>query len=455
MIPSTPAFDAARNIAYQEPVWVFALPTLGLTYTMRKGQAGLSSAATWMQVPTGVTQSIDNLNGKTTIGSLSVTMVDVGRTLLPLFASTNWYGAAAQILLGFAGLTYPTDYITMFAGIVESVVPTDDHTGWVFTVVDKNRILKDQIYTVGDVGANPVSSTNPRTLDGNPLALALALLETELAIPAGDIDTAAIAALQTGRFSTTRMLFSLTKAQDAATFLEQELLRPHGLYHFVRYDGRISIGDMLAPPIPVPIAFAFGDSNTLGTPAFDQKTIYNWVEFQLDYDGSNYLDIEEFTDAASITKYGLQQQLSITSQGMRTNLQGASRAGITARRIFQRYANGPTTMVKLTAPSLQACIVEVGDYVTVTNRLLENMAAGTLGWTNRVCQVMNVQPAWSSGKITFSLLDVTPMLRPAFQYAPDTVPSWPTATTPQRQEYMFMANSSSEQSDGTAAAGVF
>ncbi len=455
MIPTTANFDMYRNSTSQAPVFVLTMPGLGLTYAMKAGQPGLTPTNTYMKVPIGLTQKIEDLQGKATIGSLTVEIVDVNRTLLALFSSKQWYGAAASLQLGFAGLAYPTDYITLFSGVVETVVPTADHAGWTFTLQDKNRVLKTNVYRTGDDGATPTSKKNPKTLDGNPLALVLDLLENQLAIPAGSIDTGSISSLQNGRLSCTRMLFNLTKAVDSMTFLEQELLRPNGLFHFVRYDGRIAIGDMLAPPTPLTLAFAFTDSNIQGIPSFSQKTIYNWVEFQLDYDGSRYLDTEDFIHTVSVDRYGLQQQLSIPSQGLRTNLQGASRAGITARRIFQRYGGGPATLVSLKSTSLQACIVEVGDYVSVTHRLLENLDTGTLGWSNRICQVMQVQPKYDSGTITFQLTDVTDTLRAGYQLAPDTVPSWPTATAAQRQQYMFEANASSQQSDGTSAAGVF
>lgn len=455
MISTTAAFDAKSNASPQFPVIVLSLPGLSLTYTMRN-EAAVNATATWMKVPTGVTQKIEDLQGKASIGTLQVEIVDVGRALLQKFATTTWYGQTANLLLGFSGLAYPGDYITLFAGIVETVVPSKDHTAWIFTLRDKNRILKKRVYAIGDDGVNPVSTKNPKTLYNNSLALVTDLLENQLGLAASAIDTASISALQNGRFAATTMLFSLTKATEALSFLEQQLLMPLGLFHFTRYDGRIAIGDMLAVPSPVPIAFNFTPSNIVGVPSYAQQPIYNWLAMKMDYDGSNYLHIEEYVDSASVNRYGLSSVLSITSDGLRTNLQGASRAGITARRIFQRYGQGPTGMISFDHPSLQAGIVEVGDYVTITHPLMENLDNGTLGWTNRICQVMSVQPAWSAGKIQFTVLDVNSLAsRPAYQYAPDTVPAWTSATAAQRAEYLFQANSSSQQSDGTAAGRIF
>ncbi len=456
MIPTNANFDAKRNAQNQEPVFVLSLPGLGLVYATRGAQPGLAPTTTYMSAPAGLTQEIQDIQGKATIGTLSVTVLDVNRQLLPRFATTVWYGQPANLLLGFNGLQYPGDYITLFAGIVTTVTPTTDHTGWVFTIADKNRVLKNIVYQTGDDGATKTSKKNPKTLDGNPLALCLDLMENQLLIPAADIDTAAISALQNGRFACTRMLFSLTKAPDALTFFEQELLRPNGLFHFVRYDGRISIGDVLAPPAPASISFEFTDSNIVGIPTYAQKTIYNWVEFQLDYDGSKYLDSEDFLDSSSINKYGLAAKISIPSQGLRTNLQGASRAGITARRIFSRYANGPTGVISLTHPSLQAAIVEVGDFVTVTHRLLEDLDTGTLGVVNRVYQVLAAKPKYSSGQIDFTLIDVNDQATQAgYQYAPDTVPAYTSATAAEQAQYIFMADASSQQSNGAAANPVF
>lgn len=455
MIPTTANFDTYRNSTAQAPVIVLSMPSLGLLFTNRPGQPGMTPTNTFAQMPTGISQKISDLQGTSTIGAITVTVVDVGRAILGLFASKQWYGAKATLQLGFAGLTYPTDYMTYFSGVVASVVPTADHTGMTFTIQDMTRTLKKQCYAIGDDGATPTSATNPKTLYADPMSIALDLLENQLGIAAAAIDTTAITAIQAGRLSSTRMLFTLTKAVDGLTFLEQELLRPNGLFHFTRYDGRISVGDVLSPPMPVTSAFSFTDSNTQGIPTFRQSPIYNWVEFQLDYDGSNYRDIEEFTDAASIAKFGLQTVLSIQSQGLKTNLQGATRAGVTARRIFSRYANGPASMISLTATGLQAVKVEVGDYADVSNSKMEDLDTGVVGWNNRICQVVGVTPNWAANTISFDLIDVNPTLRPAYQLAPDTVPVWTSATGAQKAQYMFQANAASKMSDGTEANGIY
>lgn len=456
MIPATANWTNAAGAALQQPVLVLDLPGLALRYTMRAGQPGVNANNTYMKVPTGLTQQIEDLQGKATIGSITVEIVDVNRAMLPLFATTTWYGQAANLWLGFAGLTYPTDYIQIFGGIITTVVPTPDHTGWTFTLNDKNRFLRAKVYATGDDGVDPTSKNNPKTLDGNPLALVLDFLENQLGLASSAIDTGSISALENGRFQCTRMLFRLTKSVDSLSWFENELLLPNGLFHFVRYDGRIAVGDMLGVPAPVPIAFAFTDSNIVGIPGYAQKQVYNWIEVQTDYDGSAYLRNDEFLDATSITKYGLQQKLAIASQGLRSNLQGASRAGITARRIFLRYGQGPTGVISFEHPSLQASIVEVGDFVTVTSRLMEDLDTGTLGWTNRICQVVSVQPDWANGKIKFTCVDVNALAsRPGPQFAPDTVPAYTSATAQQQQQYIFMANASGQQSTGAAAAEVF
>src|SRR6185437_8224721 len=345
MIPTTSAFDAARNGRGQDPVVVVTFPTLGLTYSNRSGITGLAPTSTFAQMPAGASQQVSDLQGSATVGALNLTVVDVNRAVLALLGTKQWYGALALLQIGFAGLTYPTDFITVFTGVVQSVTPTDDHTGFVIGLRDFNRRLTNQVYGTGDDGLTPTSATNPKTLDGNPMALVIDLLENQLGLASGYVDTAAITALQNGRLSCTRMLFSLQKSVNAKTFLEQELLRPNGLFHFARYNGAISVVDMLAPPTPVGIAFAFTQSNIVGIPKFRQQPIYNWVQFDLDYDGSNYRDTEEFIDAASVAKFDLQAVLQIQSQGLRSNLQGASRAGITARRIFERYAGGPANQI--------------------------------------------------------------------------------------------------------------
>lgn len=456
MIPSpSAAFDTARAANFQQPIFVLQMPGLGLTYCSRQDPK-IAATSTWLQIPSGLSQSLTDLQGKASIGSFAITMVDINRALLAKFANTVWYGQQANVYLGFFGTNWTGDYALLFSGIVKSVTPNSAHTGFTFNIVDRKQLIKQKIYLIGDDGVNPTSKKNPKTLDGNPLDLVTDLMTNQLKWPTQYLDQTAIAALRNGRFSATRMVFSITKAQDALTFLENELLMPNGLFHFCRYNGMLSVGDMLAAPSPVPIAFAFTDSNIVDIPAFAQKNIYNWVSFQLDYDGSNYLDTEEFVDSASVNKYGLSNVLQITSKGLRTNLQGASRAGITARRIFQRYANGPTGLITFDHPSVQAGIVEVGDYVTVTHRLLEDLDTGALGVTNRIYQVMAVQSKWAAGKMSFTLLDVNAMAsRKAFQYAPPGIPAFTAASAAQQGQYIFQANAQGQQSNGVAANEIF
>lgn len=454
MIPATTNFQTYRNATGQQPIVVLSLPGLGLTYSNR-AVAGLSATMTTMQLPSGISQQISDLQGSATLGSMVFTVVDLNRQLLPLLATKQWYGAAANVQVGFAGLTYPADYLPYMTGNVLSIVPTADHTGWTITVADKKRTLITQAYTIGDDGISPVGKNNPRTLAGNPLDLVLDLLQNELGIASSDVDTAAIAALRNGRFSATRMLFSLTSSVSAMSFLEQELLQPNGLFHFARYSGAISIADILSPPVPLTLALSLTKGAIIGMPTFRPATIYNCVEFDLDYDGSNYRDTKIFVDDDSVAKFQLQSPLKIQSQGMRTNLQGASRAGITARRIFLRYAGGPANQITLRVGGLYAITAEVGDYIEMSHDQLENLDSGTLGWNNRVGLVLNVQPSWAQATTTLDVLDITNELRAPYVYAPDGTPVWASASSSQKATYMFMANSSEQQSDGTSAAGVF
>jgi len=454
MIPTTANFDAKRNAGYQEPIYTLSFSGAGAPATVYSSRSTTFAGwKPWLKIPGGRPQTVSDLAGKSSIGELRVEIVDINRAILALFSSVTWYGLTATLQVGFTGLAL-ADYITLYTGLVEKLDPAPDTTSYYVVIRDKKRTLKTKAYTLGDDGLTATSKKNFRTVDGNPLQIALNVLETELSIPVGSIDTAAFTSLQNGRFAATRCIWRLDKAVEALQWLENEICRANGLYMFVRYDGRVSIHDMLAPSLPA-AAFALTDSNIIGIPTVQSQTIVNLVEGRLDFDGQNFLTSIPIVDGTSVNKYGLGQNHVIESRGLRTNLQGASRIGIAARRIFQRYGN-PTGRIRLAHSSLQGIIVEVGDYVSVTHRLLPNLTTGTVGVTARLYEVLGVTPRFDRGQIEFDLLDVSVMSgRTALQYAPDAIPVWTAATAAQKAQYLFQAADTGLQSDGTLAGRIF
>lgn len=96
----------------------------------------------------------------------------------------------------------------------------------------------------------------------------------------------------------------------------------------------------------------------------------------------------------------------------------------------------------------------VCDPVSLTHPLLLDFASGKLGVVNVACEVIDRKPNYAGGSMEFLLLDTRFLnLTEPYQIAPlaDGIPAWGSATTAQREQYMFisLAALGGEYTDGT------
>ena len=138
---------------------------------------------------------------------------------------------------------------------------------------------------------------------------------------------------------------------------------------------------------------------------------------------------------------------------------------LTATRIFRRYGgmdpvggapNGGAVTLAVTS-HFMTLTVEVGDYVFLSHPLLPNFATGRRGVANRICEVIEKQPDYAEGTMTYRLLDVGWVVSKRLpRIAPNGTPAWPSATSAQRDRYMFVcADATKQYSDGTAGKAIF
>jgi len=116
-----------------------------------------------------------------------------------------------------------------------------------------------------------VSDTNPRWICGNPIDIFLFVAQNELGIgqtnmgapaswqlytPGNDatlinpnawLDVPQLLALRDGPFSGDRMEFKITSATDAKGWLEDQILKPLGLYTIVKSTGQLFVKSMKSP----------------------------------------------------------------------------------------------------------------------------------------------------------------------------------------------------------------
>jgi hypothetical protein len=96
--------------------------------------------------------------------------------------------------------------------------------------------------------------------------------------------------------------------------------------------------------------------------------------------------------------------------------------------------------------------VEVGDLVYFSHPLVPNLRTGRRGIFSEIFEVVDKQPDYSKGTMTYKLLDTSWLSSKILSLiAPAGTPSWAAATSAERNHYMFLSNSASgTYSDGTS-----
>ena len=351
-----------------------------------------------------------------------------------------------------------------------------------------------------------VSDQNPRYVAGNPIDIVLAVLQNELGVgqdpalltsnyvmqslapiyqsqqdyeplpppegwaiykPSQDstlinpnpyIDIPGFLAFRDGEFSGVWFDFVITRPIDGKQFLEEQILKPLGLYTIVRANGQLSLKTM-KPPVEQTPVFSFSSRNIMGIPQTQRQNIVNLVTLQMDVQqggittaARSYGYQVSYQQQTSLKTYRQVYEQQIQSTGLRVARGGMMLSRLLADRIFRRHAFEPPTY-KFTA-QLATLQVELGDYVWLTHPKVLDLTVGKLGLNNVVCEVIDKQPNYSQGTVDFTLLDTRFInLSTAFQIAAAAanIPNYADATPTERAQYMYISSAASggENSDGT------
>ena len=487
---------ASRGLPYEISVWAGIGSTAWMWLTAWNPTLLLASETTWewrpyLKVPRGVQQSIRQLEGRGSIGALELEAVDGAGTLTALVSGGRLEGRRATLKVGYPGMS-SSDFVTVATQEIESVSPLADLTGYVLECRDPKRSAKTKIFKRGDDGY-PVSKDHPHTLSANPMDVALIVFQNELGVgqvsntpqsawklydpaqwsggtnptlldPNPYLDLDLFLFYREGIFAGYTLDFKFEQPVEAKQFLEHEIFQALGGYLVVLADGRLS-PRFFVPPYSLTNLFLFNDRNITVLPRVERHPIINQVSFRMDYDGSKFQTELLFIDAPSLQQYGLAGQHIIESKGMRLARGAASLAGLSARRIFRRYAGvNPATgaptggAVILTVEShYMTLTTEVGDFVSLSHPLVPNFETGRRGVTNRICEVIEKQPNFSEGTMTYRLLDLGWLAgKKLAKVAPNGTPAWTAATQAQKDKYMFIAaNATGQYSDGTAGKTIW
>lgn len=197
---------ASRGLPYEFEVWpMFAAAAwMWLTSNFPDLLLTVSSSAQvlpYLAIPQGMSQSVNELDGRSSVGAATLKCIDPSGMLKGLTAQDALIGKIATIKMGFPGESLG-DFVTLHTAQISQ-------TGWTadgqvtFTLNDVQRFLLGQqiwlrggplewapgqakppqpIGTSAAANAFPSSDKNPRYLQGNPIDLLLATLQNELGV---------------------------------------------------------------------------------------------------------------------------------------------------------------------------------------------------------------------------------------------------------------------------------
>lgn len=469
-----------------------------------------------LQIPKGASQQVDELNGQSSVATFSVDAVDPDDSLKALAADPTAIGQLTVFTLGFPGLDI-SQFATLHTNRIAAVGRVAEGK-FTITVQDLLLQLVNNIFINGGpdpwaigLPANPqhtpppavrdngipISTNNPRYFSGNPMNLLLAACQNELGMgqatnpilvantgggsgtgqagfginpswsffdginditlinPNPYLDVPSVLALRDTEFSGDRMEFKFTSAQSGKSWIEDQLLKPLGLYWITRPTGELTLKTMKHPAATaVPNATPISADQTLTVPATDRWPILNFIQATIpaDTDATTTVTVP-FVQQVSRTIYQQSyQEHSVTADGLRFVYGGFGKLFLLANRIFNRRAF--CTPLYTVQTYLEFVTLNLGDFILLTHPLVLDLLTGKMGISSVLCEIIERQPDYAQGGITFKVADTRFMQIPngAFQIASAAagIPVWGSASTPQKQQYSFITGNDGKMSDGVS-----
>jgi hypothetical protein len=431
MIQASTEWNAKNAQLAKKPIYVLTIGGQTRVYATHdlaaeQVQGTLPEYRAWLKTPQGASQSIDVLNGSSSIGELECECIDPDGYIRALNGTAVLEGAAATLSVGYPGIAY-ANFVPLHTYRLYKINPSKGYTSWLFRSRDQQLTAKRTIYCHPENGES-LSDSNPWVLQGTPAEIIQAIWLSGLGQDPATIDRAGLVALDSaaeGLFKAVRPFqFQLVQAFEAKQWLETEIFKVCGMYPVVDNAGRLSARAFRPPAAGAVPVFAFTDDNIAVLPEVDRMPITNQIIFKIDHDGSDFRNELVFIEATSVSSYGRSGELSIESQGLQTALGAQWFCEEVAQRLFSRFAGTPAGL-KGGAPVLnvQAFLltmpVWVGDYVAVTHSLMPDLTTGAIGVTDRIYEVIDREPDFAAGRMQYKLLDTgLTGLQPAHKWAP-------------------------------------
>jgi hypothetical protein len=418
VITTNTAWNAKNALMAKRPIYALSIAGVSTVFTSRdlaaEGVTGsLPTYKPWLNTPAGASQTIDVVNGTSSIGEMQCEVVDHGGFVRGLVGgNSGLVGAAVTLSVGYPGIAW-TEFVALATYVLYKVNPTPGFTSWMFVSRDRQVLAKKTVYYHPENG-ELLSKDNPWYLAGTPCECFLAIVLFALGLDASTVDLVGLEALDSpaeGLFSGVRpFLFVLTESFEAKQFIESEILKPAGMYAVVTNTGQISLRAGRAPAAGPSPVFGFTADNVVVLPTVDRMPIINEAAWQYDDQDGTAESYVTYLEAASITTFGRGNQFSVQSKGLRTELGAAWFTQWTSSRLFRRFAGTPAGLlggapVVDVEAMLLTMPVWVGDYVTLSHPKMPDVMTGALGVVNRVYEVIDRSPDYVRGRMKYKLLD--------------------------------------------------
>lgn len=470
----SPAWQAAlvelapASAPYGAVTLLFVTAAAAATMPNSLAAAGVAGAATvlagsltcddWIKNIDPLKLAVTDMDGASNLADLTLNVLDWEQLITADLPGITLEGKEAFLKHGYVGLGVGY-WITMFRGIVNMLESDNGNTEYKFTISSFNlKKLTTKVYTTGDDGFT-TSTKHPRNILGHPLDILVSVLQ-QAGIALADIDTNKIHFYRDTIFNGLPFQFKLTSAPNAKDFLEQELMKPLGMYLWENNVGQVSINSFYpalsgsggyTPPTP-PVDTIDNDAQAI-VPVVAEADLINQIAMKFDDDGNGNQSFQSENIATynpSVAKYGMTDAYIIESQGMRSSFQGYFIAAFVSRLIFLRY--GLKNLVLDPTPLLwNHCRLEPGDIVAYTEPFMPDRKAGVLGVTAQTFEVLDRTWDFMAGVITLKLLALDISKFKQYLITPNSESNYTLASPTDKAKYMFQCNDSDQYSNGDPA----
>src|SRR5581483_10580671 len=111
MITTNAAWDIKNAQMAKQPIYALVISGVATVFTTadlaRDGVTGtLPVFEPWLKVPQGASQTIDVVNGTSSIGELQCEVVDQGGFVRTLVGTNSLCGSTATLLVGYPGIAW-------------------------------------------------------------------------------------------------------------------------------------------------------------------------------------------------------------------------------------------------------------------------------------------------------------------------------------------------------------